>query len=204
MHISSALIPQSQFHMGAWLIQVEQPSWYYFMKKKNTNLISNDHFMESVDAPLKDLVHFLHTQQVPTTPSCSGHFRSREEYKKVFASLVKDKETIHHEGLDLKDIETGKIYHYQDKNYRLPWQEEEFLDRIMSYQHKGVVGMRLGHKRSIKKQILSLEFSGVKFEEKENIVLILLEKNSEASNIRTWAEITEAIQSIFSTALQEV
>lgn len=168
------------------------------------NQISNDQFMESVDAPLKELVQFLHRQQVRTTPSCSGHFRRREEYKKVFAALEQDQEQIHQEGLKLKDIETGKVYHFQHKNYRLPWQEEEFLDRIMTYQHKGVLGMRLGHKRAIKKQILSLEFNGVRFEEKENVVLILLEKPSEASNINSWQKITEAIRSIFSPALQEV
>jgi hypothetical protein len=200
MHITASLIPHSQFHTGAWLIPVDNPSWYYFMKKKNTNLISNDSFMESVDQPLKRIVKFLHDQKIRTTPSCSGHYRNKEEYKKTYNALENDKQIIRQEGLKLKDIETGKTYTYKNDVYQLPWKEEEFLQKIMSYQHKGVLGMRLGHRRKIKEMILDLKLKDVTIEQKDQVVLIEIEKSNAAENIATWRSITNNIENIFSAS----
>src|SRR5690242_20563429 len=107
MKITPALIPHEHFHKGIWLQPVDLPCWYYFMKMKNENDIKNKDFLDSVDAPLKELVSFLHQRGLKTTPSCSGHHKSAKNFEKIYDVLEKDKEEIRNEGLELKDIETG-------------------------------------------------------------------------------------------------
>src|SRR5204862_7330019 len=106
MKITPEFIPHEQFHKGIWLQPVNRPSWYYFMKMKSTNDIKNEDFMESVDAPLKELVSFLYQRDIKTTPSCSGHHKSEMNFEEIYDALEKDKEEIRNNGLQLKDIET--------------------------------------------------------------------------------------------------
>ena len=40
----------------------------------------------------------------------------------------------------LHDDENDRQFHYENKNYKLPWEKNEFLNRIINYQKKGVVG----------------------------------------------------------------
>ena len=40
------------------------------------------------------------------------------------------------------DDESNKNYFYQNKNYKLPWNLESFLDKIYTYQTKGVIGLK--------------------------------------------------------------
>jgi hypothetical protein len=204
VQITASLIPHEEFHLGSWFVSVEKPCWYYFLKKRNTNRITNKHFMESVDEPLKELVNFLHQEGIRTTPSCSGHFRTQDVYEEIYDQLVQDREKIRGKGLELKDIETGKIIHYQNDSYELPWGEHEFLQKIMKYQHKGVLGMRLGHKRKIKNQILALKEPGTKILEREGVLLLLIDQGTSYENLATWARITQDIEEIFSQVLHYV
>src|SRR4030095_6334738 len=110
MKITPRLIPHAAFHTGIWLLSVERPDWYYFMEKKNKNIISDKHFIKSVDKPLRKLVRFLHKRGIKTTPSCSGHHISERNLENIYDSLEKDRDQIRSTGLKLKDSETGKIY----------------------------------------------------------------------------------------------
>jgi hypothetical protein len=197
VHLTPALIPHSQFHSGSWFISVENPLWYYFKRQKNINHISNPDFMESVDRPLQKLVRFLHSEGVATTPSCSGHFRTIQNYQKVFNALEKDGEKIRHDGLLVKNIETGKNFFYKSKHYHLPWNRETFLEKVVNYQRHGVLGMRLGNRRKIKKNILELNIEGAKFKQKDGIVLIEVYQENLQKNISSWKEITSEIEEIF-------
>jgi hypothetical protein len=81
MKITPELIPHSEFHTGCWLQNANKPGWYYFMKRKNANVIINDLFIETVDEPLRELVTFLHSRNIKTTPSCSGHYISEIAFR---------------------------------------------------------------------------------------------------------------------------
>ncbi len=195
MKISPAFIPHEQFHEGIWLQSVKRPSWYYFMKMKNTNDISNEDFPGSVDAPLKELVSFLHQLGIKTTPSCSGHHRSEKNFEKIYDALEKDEEEIRNEGLELKDIETGEIYSYKNERYILPWKRKYFLDKVLKYQEKGVLGIRCGDAQ--KEKILQLHIPHVKIVEKDSIIFIHTNENSTEEIAARWKLITEEIKSIF-------
>jgi len=194
MKISPAFIPHEQFHEGIWLQSVERPHWYYFMKMKNTNDITNKHFPESVDAALKELVGFLHERGIKTTPSCSGHHRSEKNFEKVYDDLEKDKEDIRNKGLQFKDVETQKIYSYRNSRYKLPWTREHFLDVVVSYQEKGVLGIR--YDGAGKERILQLNIPRVKIVEKDSIIFIHTHEETTEDIAARWKLITEKIKSI--------
>lgn len=202
MNISSDLIPHNQFHLGSWLLPVKNPTWYYFLKKENANNITNASFIESVDEPLKELVCFLHKKGIKTTPSCSGHFRSVEDYEDLYEALEIDRKHIRKEGLELKDIETDKIYLYQDANYKLPWRKKQFLRKVMEYQRKGVLGIRVPEEQ-LKKKILSLEVEGIQISEKDGIVLLEIDQLNVRDNERSWKKITIAIKNLIDTENME-
>jgi len=191
--ISPALIPHQQFHLGAWLLPVNDPHWYYFLPKENPNQITNPAFIESVDPPLKNLVEYLHQNGIRTTPSCSGHFRSKETYRSLYDLLLKDKEQIRTEGLLLKDIETNKEILFLDKDYYLPWTRTDFLNEVMDYQHHGVIGMHIENE-DLKNDILEIDADGIEILERENIVLLLVYEDNVRDNLLTWKNITAEIK----------
>lgn len=193
---SAELIPHNQFHKGSWLLPVKNPNWYYFLRKENKNEIDNRSFIQSVDAPLKEMVEFLQVRRIKTTPSCSGHFRSREEYKAVYEALENDRRYIISGGLDLKDIETEEIYTYRNKNYRLPWDKYEFLNQVMQYQHKGILGIRMPEGK-LKQRMLNTHCEGIRISEQDGIVFLEVNEINQRDNEWSWKQITECVKRMF-------
>lgn len=199
IEITPDLIPHSEFHTGIWLLSAERPDWYYFMKKKNSNIVRNKSFIKSVDRPLRGLVKFLHKRGIKTTPSCSGHHISERNLEKIYEALEKDKDDIVRAGLLLKDVETGKEYFFQDRNYVLPWTKQEFIDSVSIYQQKGVIGLRLGNRKKLKDRILKLKIDNVTVEERDSIIFIFADGEHKGNNRRTWKKITKEIKSLAAT-----
>jgi len=195
MKISPELLPHTEFHKGLWLHPGHEHGWYYFMKRKNSFLISDASFINTVDEPLRELVTFLMEKNIRTTPSCSGHHIDRHEIKKIYEGLEDDAEKILKEGLELKDVQSGKKYIYQNARYHLPWKEAEFSERLGKYQHTGVLGMKLGRKKAAKAELLSLNLPDTRVKEKDSIVFILTNENG-GSNFEVWKEITKRVKSI--------
>jgi hypothetical protein len=195
--ITPDLIPHTDFHTGIWLQSVERPSWYYFKKKLNRNRITNADFINSVDGPLKELVLFLHQRGIKTTPSCSGHHISERNLEKIFDELEEDRSLIRNGGLNFKDVETGRLYFYKNKTYDLPWKKEDFIERLMIYQQKGVLGLRLGNRRKIKEHLLDLKIENVAVAEKDQVLFFLTGQNGETDIKVTWQEITKQVKSVF-------
>lgn len=188
------LIPHEKFHTGIWLLSVQRPEWYYFMKKKNQNVIKDKSFLKSVDRPLRKLVKNLHERGIKTTPSCSGHHISERNLEKIYDALEKDREDILHSGIQLKDVETGKLYFFKNEHYSLPWTRQKFIDRVSIYQQKGVIGLRLGNRKKIRSRVLELIIDGVTIEEKDSIVFIFTNEDNKGDNRRTWRKITKEIK----------
>ncbi len=194
MKITPELIPHSHFQNGIWLLPVNGSNWYYFLKKKNTNTISNNDFIESVDGPLKELVKFLHRKKIKTTPSCAGHHLGTNNLKNKYKGLYEDGKHIKNGGLQLMDIQNRKLYNYQDKNYQLPWNKEEFVTELRSYQQKGIIGLRLGNRKTVKEKLLKLKIEGVSVTEKDKILFISINETSREKNKKKWKEITKAVK----------
>ena len=85
---------------------------------------------------------------------------------------------------------------YKDKTYALPWNKKEFLKRLSNYQHKGVLGLRLGHSKKIREPILKLQVDHVRIEEKEGILFIFTNENKQSDINATWKEITRQVKKI--------
>ncbi|MBA3704900.1 MAG: hypothetical protein H0W84_03065 [Bacteroidetes bacterium] len=164
------------------------------METENSNDITNDYFMESVDASLKELINFLHSNGIKTTPSCAGHNENEKYFEKIFDTLEKDKEEIRNCGLQLKDIQSGEIYLFENKEYMLPWIKKDFLQNVSKYQKNGIIGIRLQGKE--KEDILRLQIPGVKIVEKDNILFIRTLENTTADINEKWKLITTEIKNV--------
>jgi hypothetical protein len=189
-----ALIPHEKFHTGIWLLSVTKPGWYYFLEKKSHNDIENPLFLESVDTPLREMVSLLHKRGIKTTPSCSGHHKSKSFFEKVFEQLQIDKKEIRSSGLVFKDIESGRIYIYKNEQYSLPWSRREFLNKILSYQQHGIIGIKASG--NIRTLLLKIRIPSVKVEEKDSIIFIQTIEKDNAGIYYKWKLVTKAVKNI--------
>jgi hypothetical protein len=194
--ITPGFIPHTSFHKGRWLLSASHPYWYYFLKRKNPNRITNKSFPDSIDEPLKELVQFLHEIGIKTTPSCSGHHFSEKNFDIIYENLEKDKEEIRNGGLKLMDIETGISYLYKNQNYRLPWSRDKFLQDAKAYQQKGIIGIRTGNRKKLKRKLLEIQVEGAEIREQEGIIFIYISENAKGENRETWRKITAEIKNI--------
>lgn len=193
--ITPGLIPHQQFHKGSWMLSVKRPSWYYYMESEKQHPITDEHFLESVDPPLKELISFLHHLGIETTASCAGHHKSEKEFEKIYDALEKDKGEITTGGLKLKDIESGKIYLYRNKNYHLPWSRKKFLDKVIRYQENGIIGIKpFGE---VKERMLHIHIPRVKIRERDSIVFIETSEHSLRKIWNKWRKITREVKNIF-------
>lgn len=139
MKLLTHLIPHTDFHKGIWLSNENVP-WYFFLKTKRENKIPNSpSFYGSVDDCLIPIVKKLHNNNIPTTPSCAGHFENRKYYSEIY-DLLKIFEENLKTGEILHDDENDRQFYYENKNYTLPWSKNIFLDKINDYQKNGVIG----------------------------------------------------------------
>ncbi|MFN8286668.1 MAG: hypothetical protein U0V74_07950 [Chitinophagales bacterium] len=193
--ITPELIPHERFHKGAWLQPIERPEWYYFKAGKNSNAITHKRFISSVDKPIRKLVAWLHKRGIKTTPSCSGHHVSERNFEMVYTGLKKDMEAIKNGGLQLKDIETGKVFTYQNPNYKLPWTKSYFMRRAVVYQQRGVLGMHLGKHKQLRKELKKLQVPGAEVKEREGITFIYV-KGDAGNNSDIWREVTRKVMKV--------
>jgi hypothetical protein len=91
-------------------------------------------------------------------------------------------------------VESCKNYFYRNKNYQLPWSKNDFLSQLEVYQHKGVLGIKLGNRKKAKQDILKLQLDGVITDERDSVLFIYTDQPGE-NNIR-WKMITREIKNI--------
>lgn len=140
MKLNVDLIPHRDFHKGFWL-QTQKSPWYLFYQKPRKYFLPKDKsFYKTVDESLLPIVKLLHSKNIPTTPSCSGHIMSPKHYFDLYDTIESTIDFIQGDGVVLHNSETGKNFYYKNKNYILPWHKEEFVDLMDGYQKKGVIG----------------------------------------------------------------
>jgi len=201
MNITPELIPHSEFHTGIWLQNIENPGWYYFLKQKNKNTISNSSFLDSVDEPLKKLVGYLHNKNIKTTPSCAGHLFPKQHLGRLFDTLKSDRDLICGPGIVLVDNQTGKRFNYKNRNYSLPWSKQIFIEKLYNYQQKGILGIRTGGRKKIEQEILNLKLNSVSVYKRDSIVFISCDYKKENPGHIIWDDITREIINIVDAAL---
>ena len=130
-----------------------------------------------------------------TTPSCSGHHIKERNLEKIYCNLQQDALLINADGIDMVDVESGKLEHFKDRNYVLPWDKYDFVNQLSMYQHKGVLGLR-SDDEMLKSYLKEMQFNGVRVKENDGIVFIFTNEEN-AFDIRAiWAAITHEIKLI--------
>ena len=141
MKLNPELIPHNKFHKGIWLT-TPNLDWYYFINKdREFSIPQSKGFNKTLDPFIIPVVNYLHSNSIPTTPSCSGHFYDGKKYANVYDGLDENRKLINSSGIKMKDCETGTRYFYKNEKYKLPWKKNDFIDQVLEYQKKGVLGL---------------------------------------------------------------
>jgi hypothetical protein len=197
LELSPDLIPHDEFHKALWFKPQNQIGWYYFRKNFNGHQIFNPDFLTSVDAPLKDLVRFLHDNNIRTSPSCSGHSMEKWQIRKIYDGLTRDEIEITTSGLLLEEVQSGRVFNYFNKNYSLPWAYPVFQEKLEDYQHKGVLGIHISDFPQLQSTPDVLNIPGVRIKYSDGLVLILTDPKNESDISKLWSNITAEIRAIF-------
>lgn len=192
MKISSDLIPHNKFHKGEWY--KSQSQWYYFNEcEQEYKLPTSKIFYQGIDPQLLPILKYLHSKNIPTTPSCEGHFYNRKYYKKLYAKLCKDAELIKTVGIILE--KEDYTHHYIDPNYIIPWTESEFLQQVSTYQTNGVLGFVDNYKEYYnileKQQTESIQIS-----HDNSITLIQVQSTDNARMCASWNIVKSLIYNV--------
>ena len=140
MKLRVDLIPHKDFHKGFWLNNQECPWFFFYESPRQFTIPKNKNFYQTLDDDLKSIVEFLHSKNIPTTPSCSGHIKKDKYYADVYDSLSNMTDKIKHEGVILVNPESDRKFFYQNQKYNLPLRKQEFIEDLRDYQKKGVLG----------------------------------------------------------------
>lgn len=196
--ISPDFIPHKHFHKGSWLIEKDNPDWYYFYPKRINHFNYGNDFYSTLDNSLKDVVKYLHEINLNTTPSCSGHFYPEKSFEKIYDKLKKQETKINKQGLVLQNPETGEFYKYRNEDYSLPWGEETFLSKAEDYQKKGCLGIKSPNKL-ITNILKNNNIDGFKkvFDNKNNVIVFLTKSNDSKERDQKWDYFTEKIKNMF-------
>lgn len=191
MKLRSDLVPHTDFHKGLWLLSEHSP-WFFFLKTPRNFIIpKKKSFYETVDEDLLEIVKYLHSKGIPTTPSCSGHIKNPKIYKEIYNSLIDTEKVIKKDGIYLNNPETQRKFFYKNPNYKISMEKEEFMDEIQEYQKKGVLGFSDdGYVYSkVRNKIPSLHDNGKTF---------VFSKSNTTNEISDyWKKITKLISELF-------
>jgi len=187
--INPDLIPQRDFHKGHWLNIDEQNPWYYFFPaKRSFRLPASRAFYKTLDPSLVSTVKLLHSKEIPTTPSCSGHFYNSDYYYSTYLKLIENGNKIREEGIVLHNPETATKYFYRNTNFVLPWDCNSFIERSLIYQITGVLGFIDSDKALHSVLRPDFELSH------DNGITLVFERsdNQEEKNLR-WSEVYQTL-----------
>jgi len=86
----------------------------------------------------------LNRQDIPTYPSCQGHFVPRSTFDRQYARLTREAAKIRTEGLDFREMETGARVRYFDPAYALPEKEALWAD-LQAFRGHGFLSFVVPH-----------------------------------------------------------
>jgi hypothetical protein len=118
--------------------------WYYHAPAIEHRLMADPKFFELVDPRLRELCRCLLEAGLQTTPSCQGHFHSRQRFATVWDELQREADLIRSGGLVVKDSETDEAFAFREPGYRLAWRDfESFREQASRQQEHGYLGIAI-------------------------------------------------------------
>jgi hypothetical protein len=197
MKITPDFISHKHFHKGEWLKPIDKGSWYYFKPSKrvfSTDLPKN--FYKTLDEKFKKIVPYLHNHDIPTTPSCTGHFKDSDVFNNIYDDLKYQKSMIRDNGIVLKDPETEKNYMYHYPNYELPWGRDFFIEKSNIYQRKGCLGLIINDV-NLKNELINADFITDKLWDDDNKCFLILTNPSNQEELDyIWEDTIELLKII--------
>lgn len=141
--LSPGFVIQEEFQNYRWLRpQYTHNVWYYRLPSSPIFTVPKEEgFEDSLDPELRVAVTALHERGIPTSPSCTGHWHSDENYERIFKDLEKEAEQIRKKGILLQEPTDGKQYFYRNPRYQLPWDESTFVEKASEHAKRGVIGI---------------------------------------------------------------
>jgi hypothetical protein len=139
--LRSDLVPHTDFHRGYWY-KSNLSDWYYFKESKRDFTITEKFRYDLVDEDILPLVKALHSHDIPTTPSCSGHDYPESYFKSLYEKIKIEEYLIKTIGLKLINIETFEEITFQDNLYSFIYSEDSFLSSIKDYSKYGILGIK--------------------------------------------------------------
>lgn len=193
--ISPDFVPHEDFYKYKWLLPKGKKSKWYYAKESNGiyQIPTSERFLDSVDAELKESVRYLHEMDIPTTPSCSGHFYKENYYEDVYNDLIKECQSINSTGLELIDPETEEISFIKDQTYKIPWNRKSFIERGIGHGHIGTIGLF----DPSKKVITALKEGTPKCSqilEEDNLTIFITNPKSKSELKEAWGWFTNKIK----------
>ena len=177
------LISHTDFHKGFWY-KSNYSNWYYF-KEQDRDYTLNNLDYSTVDKDLLPLVKLLHKNNIPTTPSCSGHDYSEDYFVDLFQKIKVEEYIINSVGLELTNIETQEKVKFYHPTYKFLYDKQSFLSLIPPYSKQGVLGI-LG-------DFSYIDIKDIDIVLDNQITLFLVKEN----NKKAWKELENAFQSIW-------
>jgi len=182
------LIPHTNFHKGLWL-QTQKSPWYFFYETpRKFSIPNNSNFYKTVDPQLVDTVKFLHSKNIPTTPSCSGHIKPMLQYGTLFNTIKRVQDDIQNGGIDLINPETNRKFFYKNSKYELPWNKMDFVSQMDDYQKKGVIGF------VDKDNIFDWLSKMLPSKHDNGVTLIFTKSNNDNEIIKNWRDVYNVLK----------
>jgi hypothetical protein len=140
--LEAGLIPLRTFPLRKWYYANEL--WYYHAPAFEHRLIADPKFFELVDPQLRELCRCLLSAGLRTSPSCQGHFHSRERFRRVWDELSHEEELIRSSGLLVRDSESEEPFAFSEPEYRLAWPDfASFFEQASRQQQHGYIGIAI-------------------------------------------------------------
>ena len=190
-NLSSEYLPSDQLRDKTWYRTADGSDlWYYWVDKiPNMKDEPND-----VDEALRDLVHFLISENYKTLPSCEGHIFSKKEADSIFKKLLEDEDKINNDGLELINTENEKDkIIFKNTKYKVPFVNSK---EIIQEKYSGYIGIEIpDHSlmKSIYSELSSLD-EDVQVDLNKTRLDIYVESENQERQKELWKEITEIIK----------
>ena len=191
--ISPDFVPHEDFHNYRW-VSSGPGNWYYKIPHKADPKIPKNprDFLKTLDKELIAPVSYLHSLNVPTTPSCSGHFNDPKEYEKIYHSLQNEEKKIRSIGVEFKDPEDDSKFFLKNKKYELPWERDPFVERSVEHSKFGVLGIH-DPKDIFYNKILNGNIQNSQLIKNGELTIFLTSPANDSERLKCWKKFNDCL-----------
>ena len=102
----------------------KSPRWFYGFPAQNHHRVASSARLDTVDRHLRPLVSLCQQKNIPTLPSCAGHFPPEKTLRALYLGIKRDSTWVRGHGLTLRCSESGTIKVYRNPVWSLPTYEK--------------------------------------------------------------------------------